>query len=355
MKTCAIIDLFSAHDHIIPSHIDYLQRLGYRVTVFSPTTDFRQVTHLLPALSYDLVQIHHNKYERSGIRSAVERYLGRYRSLEMLREFDLVVINTFRMELPVINAISATCLNVLAVLHMPWHNMKHKRFRFFSSRGHRGLVLSKNLSTMYGLPWLAPLTYAEDLDEHTICNERRTLCVPGTVRFTGRTYLALVRAVKALKTRGRRGFVVKILGRHMGRDGLTLKTAIDEAGVGDYFTFLPDTSHDRFLTEVFSSDCVLPLIDSTEDSMGASHYHDVITSSIPLAVGLGCPILTEQRLADAYEIGSASFTHVSRGLESGIVRALDVSPADLLAKRRASLHIRSRFFEASLNNLREIV
>ncbi len=352
MKTCAIVDLFSAHDHIIPSHIEYLKKLGYQVTVFSPTPDFRSVTELLPGLEYDVVKLDADRYQGSKIQRLKSQIFGQFPLAEMLCDFDVVLLNTFRTELPVTSAISQRCSNVLAVMHTPRHGLRQRRYRGFLLDGHQGLVLSRAMGQEFDLTWLCPLTYAESrLLQNQPAEAEKVFCVPGTVRFTGRTYGALVRSVSNLKQQGIDNFVVKIVGRRDRKDWINFAKSIRKAGVERYFNFVSDVTHHRFLQEVQNSDFVLPLIDRTEDERSARHYASMITSSVFLAIGMGKNIVCEREFAVSYQLNDPAITHSGGRLEDGLLAALGESKASLGDRQRQLDLLREHLVSASTNNL----
>ena len=355
MKTCAILDLFSVHDHVIPSHIKYLTELGYKVTVYSPTQGFQEVSALLPSLEYDVITLDASKYQGRNKNHFRERYLKGFDSLDSLRDFDLVLLNTFRTELPVTNHISSKVTNALAVLHTPKHGLKQSRYKHFVANGHRALVLSRAMGEAFNLPWVVPLTYADDQFLEYENNASNTVfCVPGTVRFTGRTYSALVRSVQKLKQQGKENFIVKVVGRHDKKDGEIFLKEIHSAGVSGFFQFLTDTTHEQFVREIIDSDFVMPLIDKYEEKVGARHYSDMITSSVFLALGLEKVMVCESELASAYEFSDSAFVHKGGQLEVGMLTALEASSQDVRLRQEKMSVLRRNFYLDSIENLGRI-
>ncbi len=356
MKTCAILDLFSAHDHVIPSHISYLKDLGYKVTVYSPSQSFRNVSVLQPSLEYDVISFDASRYQGRNKNHFKERYLHRFQSLDSLREYDLVLLNTFRTELPVTSSLSRKLKDVLAVLHTPKHGLVQTRYRDFVHNGHQALVLSSAMGEAFDLPWVAPLNYAEDQYLRYQPDDLvRVFCVPGTVRFTGRTYSALVRTAQLLKQRGKDNFLIKIVGRHDKKDGVTLVKEIQRAGVEKFFHFVSDVTHELFLQEIINSDFVLPLIDKYEEKRAARHYFDMITSSVFLAIGLKKVMVCESELATAYQLDDTAIVHKGGRLEDGMLAALETSSRDILLRQERLDTLRRELYLASLDNLGDII
>lgn len=356
MKTCAIVDFFSVHDHIIPSHIGYLQQLGYHVTVFSPTPNFREVTKLLPNLSYDVVEIDPTQYQGGRIRQLRDRLRNHFPLADTLCGFDLVLLNTFRTELQITSVIAQRCPKVLAIMHTPHGGLLQPRYRVFESAGHQALVLSSAMGKAFDLPWFCALTYADEgLVRPDLSNTKLVFCVPGTVRFTGRTYRALVDSVKKLNAQGIDGFLIKIVGRIDKKDGLDFLQAIKNANVGQYFSFVSDVSHERFLLEVASSDFVLPLIDKFEEKRGDRHYNRMITSSVFLAIGMGKKLVCEKEFADTYRLGEAAITHSGQCLEAGLIAAITASEGTLRELEEQVKDLRSNLLSTSAQNLDQAI
>lgn len=355
MKTCAILDLFSAHDHLIPSPIKYLNDLGYYVTVFTPSKNFRDVTKLLPNLKYDVVRIDPHKFKGIYYKHLYERYINKYKTISSLQNYDLLFINTFRTELPVMSVISQQYKNVLAIFHTPKTCILERRYSEFEKFGHQALVYSSEIGKKYNLPWLSPLTYADEEFINSIDNNTIIFCVPGTVRFTGRAYMALVRSVQMLIKSGERNFMVKILGRLHKKDGPKFIKEIKKANVEKYFSIMSGVSHEKFFHEVINSDFVLPIIDKYEEKIGEWHYFDMATSSIFLALGLNKIMICEKELSDAYQLCDAAITHSGGKLEDGMRIAMNTSTEERLQLQKKTEIIKKKMYSDSLENLRHVV
>ena len=352
MKTCALIDFFSAHDHVIPSHIQYLNELGYKVTVFSPNPEFREVASLLPTLQFEFLQFDADRYQVRSLAYFQEKFIDKFSSIDLFSEFDLVVLNTFRTELDVMRALSKRCDRIIAFLHTPRGGMVQKRYNDFCAKGHRGIVLGRNMGEEFSLPWVSPLLYAQnELFAAHEYSSKRTFCVPGTVRFSGRNYRALVRAASNLASSGFENFEFKIVGRHDKKDGPAFIKMIEDEGVQRFFTFVQSVSHENFLRTVADVDFVLPLIDRAEEKRSARHYTDMITSSIYLAIGLNKPMVCETDLATRYDIQETSILHSGGRIEEGLEKALKTSQCNYFSFVEQQILLRESLYATSLDNL----
>jgi len=356
MKSCAIVDLFSSHDHLIPSIIHYLQALGYQVDVYSTTPQFKQVSQLLPALEYDVHLFSPPQYGKGNLRYCRDRWLLDFRPLQFLREYDLVFLNTFRTELALTSALTNLCTRVLTISHTPQHALKKPRFKKFIQRGHQAFVYSEAIGLKYRLPWMTPLTYADfDCFSKKTLGEPKVFCVSGTIRFSGRNYLALVRAVAELKQAGETNFKVKILGRHSPDDSPKFLQAIQDLDVGEFFEFVENTSHPEYLQELHAVDFVLPLIDRFEEQLSARHYEDVATSAIFMALGLAKATIVERELAQAYRIEGACLEHTGGRLAEGMLTAMHATAEEITAIEEAAAARSLKIQKASLENLENVI
>ncbi|MCA9229308.1 MAG: hypothetical protein KDA57_01545 [Planctomycetales bacterium] len=356
MKSCAIVEMISGHDHVIPSMIYYFQSLGYQVEVHSTTPNFKEVSQLLPDLEYEVHEFLPPEYGKGDFAYFADRWFRGYRSLQFLRNYDLVYLNTFRVELALTSAISQLCRRVLTVLHIPESGLRKRRLKSFLKQGHQAMVLSEAIGAKYQLPWVSPLTYAEfstpiEREE----GQPRVFCVSGTLRFTGRNYLALVRAVAELVESGDTNFRVKILGRHATADSARFQQAIQERGVRDYFEFVENSSHEQYFKELQAVDFVLPLIDRFEEQVSERHYHDVITSAIFVALGLAKASVVERELARAYRIEGACIEHEGGKLSEGMRAAIRCSSEQIATLEQAAAARCLSIQQTSIENLRATI
>ncbi len=81
MKQCAIVDFFSAHDHLIPSAIQMYSDLGYEVTVFSPSDNFSSVSELFPSLKYAHIKTSKKINNAKGRKYIFSNFWDWFRSL----------------------------------------------------------------------------------------------------------------------------------------------------------------------------------------------------------------------------------------------------------------------------------
>ena len=356
MKSCAIIETFSGHDHVIPSAIHYLQKLGYRVDVYSTTPQFKEVSKLLPNLEYDALNFSPPQYGKGNLAYYRDRFFRGFQSLQFLQKYDLVFLNTFREELAITSAISRTCRNVLAVSHTPGHLLEKRRLRSFLRHGHQVFVLSEAMGARFQLPWVSPLTYAEFNEPRRRDNGKPCVfCVSGTVRFTGRNYKSLARTVAELKKSGETAFRIKILGRHETADCAKFREAIQQQKVEGFFDFVENKSHEDYFRELYASDFLLPLIDRYEEPISDRHYEQVITSSIFLALGINVPMVVERELAQAYRIEGACFEHQGGKLVEGMLAAMHSAPETVMSFKQAAAERCHSMQAASLESLKAII
>ena len=362
-KRCAVVDFFHAHDHLMPSIIEYLNILGFEVEVLTTSPNFEELMNLVSGVEARVSILPKNKFRKRTLSKFIEERFGGYRLLDQLKDFDLVFLNTFRADLRATYKAIDAAQNIVGVMHTPIlidsQNVGHMRDTIdaFLGEGGKFFVLGENVADKYGLPYIDPLTYVSpdrrsENGNRKCQDEPMVFCVPGTVKFRGRNYMALADAVSKLSRNGIKGkLLIKILGRQSRRDGMKLRSAIRSLDLEEYFSFVQNSSHAAFYAHVTTSDYILPLLDRGEEDVSAIHYSDMATSSIYLAMGLGVPMVAERDLSRLYRIEDFCIAHESKQLEAGLRRALEVGPEgrhDLVRRQETAVQRRKN---VSIQNL----
>jgi hypothetical protein len=344
----AVVEFNYYHDEILPTIVHALNALGIDPDVYVPARAARKDAFALTSgLRYRVRLVD----GRSRLRDMVRRIRG---TPARHRRYDLLVMNSIEPD-DVLQAASRIDLPTLAVVHNADRLVDDGPYAaYFADRRHRPIYLGRHVARpQVGAGdhrWLAPV-FLGDVPPGAVREDARTiLCVQGNVEYTRRDYGALVEAVIPLAAE-RSDFVIRVVGRSDTADGRDLRARVEERGVADRFTFSRGViSHRRYLTDIGTSDFIMPLLDGRQPAH-APYLESKITSSISMSVGLRVIPIAEAQLASLYGVESVAVTYEHGGLPAAIRTALDL-PAAVRSERIARLEsLRSTALTASVANI----
>jgi hypothetical protein len=112
--------------------------------------------------------------------------------------------------------------------------------------------------------------------------------------------------------------------------------------------------HPGFYRLVAGSDFMLPLLDGSADHF--RRYFDAkLASSIPLAVGLGVPLVLHRGLAAAYGVAACGVGYDDGGLVAAMHAAIASTEAERAGWKSAIDTTRTEILDASRANLRRAI
>jgi hypothetical protein len=341
----AVVEFNFYHDEILPSVVYALNQLGVTPDVYIPARAARKDAFARsPSLRYRTLLID-SPHLLARLRGTPARY-GRY---------DVLIMNSIE-PLGILESASRIDLPTVAIVHNAGLLQADGPYRrFFDSHAREPLFLGRHVARSFGPElagsWLTPFYLTDDHSfVDTLADGRQRLCVQGNVQFARRDYGSLADAVVTLAAE-RSDFVVRIVGRSTWRDGLEFRATVADRGVAKHFVFnAGEISHEEYLTQVATSDFVLPLIDHRVAGL-APYYSVKITSSMSMAIGLDVIPIAEQTLAQLYGVEDAAVTFESGGLPEAIRVALDTEASVRTARRDRLARIRADALASSVENI----
>jgi hypothetical protein len=337
---CALIEFNYYHDHILPTFVYLLNRLGIRPDVYLPSRALRNDAFVFArGLSYRPLRI-----DRWGhIRGTPSRFA----------QYDFVVGNS--IEPPsVLDRMARITLPTVAVLHNAELIETPRYARYFRERRRVPLVLAQHIasSVRWNRPaeWIAPVFVGEP-DPSGQRDHRTRFCVPGNIEFERRNYAALLDAVSALSVE-RSDFVVSCLGRSSYPDGAAFRAQISGLGLDRFFDFSEgEIPYKRLFSDAAGSDFLLPLLDKASDTYD-SYFHTKLSSSVALAFAVAVVPIVHAAFARLYGLGSEPAILYDDGeLLGAMRRALDERPGAHRHRREALVARRTSLLAQSVDNL----
>jgi hypothetical protein len=339
-----VIEYNAYHEETLPTFVWLLNELGIEPDVY-------MVRHSRRRGPFDLT---------TGLRFRPRRVekIDAYRGLPFrLRRYQLVIVSSME---PATNAQRAARIRApsLGVMHNTELLSVESVYRsFFEGPKRLPLVLGRHIAghvARTGPPvrWISHVYFGPS--RHDRAAGPTTFAVSGNVEFSRRNYDSLLDAAGELQAEGT-PIRIRIVGRSSGPDGLTLRAEIERRGLSSPFELSPsEISHPEFFGLVAGSDFVLPLLDHSADRM-RPYFETKLASSVPVAIGLGVPLVIHRDLATAYGVEACGVGYDDGGLTAAMRTAIASSQADREAWQAAVQTTRSELLAASLTNLREAI
>ncbi|MBI2781909.1 MAG: hypothetical protein HYX55_08965 [Chloroflexi bacterium] len=341
---CALIEYNGYHEETLPTFVRLLNELGIQPDVYmSRRSSRRQPFGQNSELRF-----------RSLWAPGIDWFGGfAFRA----RRYELVIVNSLEPPRTVMR-VAGIRTPLLGVMHNADLLGSEELYRsFFASPNRLPLVLGRHIAKHAAVAG-APLRWVADVYVGRPAPKRAdgptTFAVSGKVDFARRNYVALLDAVGALVAEGV-PVRIRIVGRATGRDGLALRTEIERRGLASVFELSPgEITHPEYLQLVAGSDFVLLLLDHTAEHM-RRYFETKLTASIPLAIGLGVPLVLHRDLAAAYGVEGGGVRYDDGGLAAAMRTAIGSTPSERGAWRAALETKRSELLAESLVNLREAI
>jgi hypothetical protein len=342
----AVVELNYYHDETLPTVVYALNQLGFDADVYLPARAARKNAFgLTTGLRYERLLTD----SRSRLGRAKRRIRG---TPARTRRYDALVMNSIE---PIDRLEFASRINLptIAIVHNADLLRNDRYVDFFSTGSRLPLFLGRHVANAaggdHGDAWLAPV-YLGDVAAATPPREITVFCVQGNVEFGRRDYAGLVDAAITLATE-RSDFAIRMVGRSGTRDGEAFRATIRAAGVAELFQFGDgEISYSDYLTDVATSDWVLPLLDPSVPGL-ASYFSVKITSSMSMAIGLGVPAVAESLLADHYGVSHAAVTYPAGGLLGGMRAALAMPAQTRALLSRNLADVRAELLATSVRNV----
>jgi hypothetical protein len=340
----AVIEYNGYHEETLPTFVWLLNELGIEPDVY-------MVRHSRRRGPFDLT---------SGLRFRPRRVemIDAYRGLPFrLRRYQLVIVSSME---PATNVQQAEGLRapLLGVMHNTELLSVESVYRsFFEGPKRLPLVLGRYIAghvAQAGPPvrWISHVYFGPSRQDRAA--GPTTFAVSGNVEFSRRNYDSLLDAVGELVADGV-PIRIRIVGRSSTPDGLTLRTEIERRSLSSAFELSPsEISHPEFFQLVAGSDFVLPLLDHSADRL-RPYFESKLASSVPIAIGLGVPLVIHRDLAAAFGVEACGVHYDDGGLTAAMRTAIASSHADREGWRTAAQATRSELLAASLANLREAI
>lgn len=340
---CALIEYNHYHEETLPTLVRLLNTLGIEPDVYmTRRARRRQVFALASELRFRLRRV-----ER------IDRLLGLpFR----LHHYELLIVNSLE-PLANLTRISGSKTPLLGIVHNTELLSTEAAYRSFFSRPERGLlVLGRHIANHLargGEPvrWISQVYFGQPPPRRP--DGPTTFAVSGNVEFTRRNYDSLLDAASEL-AQGGTPIRVRIVGRSTTRDGQTLRGEIKRRDLASFELCRGEIPHLEYFQLVAGSDFALPLVDRTADRM-RPYFKTKLASAIPLAIGLGVPLVIHRELADAYGVEACGVVYEDGGLPEAMRTAIASSERERAGWQEALEATRADLFGASLANLREAI
>jgi glycosyltransferase involved in cell wall biosynthesis len=341
---CAVIEFNGYHEEVLPTFVHLLNALDIQPDVYMVRySRGRRPFDTAPALRFR--------------RRQVER-MDRWWGLPFrLRRYDLLIVNSVEPA-RILERLARVRTPILGVMHNTQLLDAEATYRAFFARPRRlPLVLWRRMADRLArdgraIGWISHVYFGEP--EPIRADGATTFAVSGDVEFHRRNYDALLAAAAELVAEDV-PFRVRIIGRSNEADGQELRRQIDARGLAEVFEFSPgEIPHPVFFGLVAGSDFVLPLIDPGAERLRA-YFEAKLSSSIPLAIGLGVPLVMHRDLAASYGIESCGVLH-GDGELAGAMREAISSIAESRVRWRSEVGAaRQALLAASRENLRAAI
>lgn len=343
MRT-AVIEYNAYHEETLPTFVWLLNQLGIEPDVY-------MVRHSRRRGPFDLT---------TGLRFRPRRVekIDAYHGFPFrLRRYQLVIVNSME---PATNVQHAAGIKtpLVGVMHNTELMSTEPVYRsFFKGPKRLPLVLGRHIARHVAragrpLDWISHVYFGPSRQDRAA--GPATFAVSGNVDFSRRNYESLLDAVGELVADGV-PLRIRIVGRSATPGGMTLRTEIERRGLSSAFELSPsEISHPEFFALVGGSDFVLPLLDHSVDRL-RPYFETKLASSVPLAIGLGVPLVMHRDLAAAYGVAACGVRYDDGGLAAAMRTAIASSQADREDWRAAVQATRSELLTASLANLRAAI
>jgi hypothetical protein len=339
---CALVEFTLSHGHTLATFVDLLHKLGIGVDAYLRTDVARHDPFLLcPGLEPSI-----HLLEAVTTRSRLK--------LRNFGDYDFVLVNSVEPG-SVLTRLASVRVPVLGVVHNAVVLAEDPDYRaFFSDSRRRPIVLARHVADYLGgesrIGWIAPVVYGVQAATRAAVSWNR-LFVDGRIDFRRRNYWALLDAVEELAHSVTEKFEVDLTGGARDLDGTRLRREVRDRGLSMYFLTEPEPFHFRsYLSRMSSAGYVLPLVD-TSSPLFRPYFEDKISSSVPLAIGIGAVPVLHVRLAELYGLEAAAITYRDGQLAGAIREALAWSGDTRIGATRELAAQRDALLAASLDNL----
>jgi hypothetical protein len=277
------------------------------------------------------------------------------------RRYEFIVLNSTEPE-TVLESVQKLDLPVVGTVHNADLLNTPPFSAFFDVPRRAPVMLAEHIWKAYGNgrgTWIFPAVLAPpDLRQRGF--EARRFCVQGNVEFSRRNYDALIDAVDLLRTDGCAGLTISVIGRNHISDGKTLKKKIKARALEKLFEFsrrpfyFRDIPFESYYQGILRCQFVLPLVDHSREAY-APYFSKKLTSSLPVAVGLGRVPVLHRDLAALYGILDASVHYLDGGLAEAMRTALALSHEGEELMRRKLEAARELALQRSRSNLKDLL
>jgi hypothetical protein len=339
---CALVEFNAYHDEVLPTFVWLLNRLDVTPDVYLVERAARR----RPFAGYEGL-----RYRARSVEGIHRRRGIAFR----LRRHDLAIVNSLEPPKRLQRA-ARLGLPILGVVHNTHLLVDDPAYRsFFTVPGRRPLVLGQHIAERVAGPigapwWISHVVFPAQRRASHLPGRHTVFAVSGNVEFRRRNYDALLDAAAVLAAE-HAPFRVRIVGRSTYPDGRAFRAAVEARGLADKFEFSPgEIDNPEFTRRVAESDFSLPLLDTTRDAF-RPYFETKLTASVPLAIGLGVPLVANAAVVRAYRIEGTGPAYDDGGLAQAMRHAIASTSEERTRWRVALERKRERILESSLVNL----
>jgi len=339
---CALVEFTLSHGHTLATFVDLLNKLGIEVDAYLRTDVAGHEPFVLcPGLEASV-----HLLESITTRTRVK--------LRNFGDYDFVLVNSVEPG-SVLTRLASVRVPLLAVVHNAVLLAEDPDYRtFFSDSRRRPIVLARHVADYLGgesrARWIAPVVCGVHPPSRATVSWSR-LFIDGRIDFRRRNYWALIDAVEELARSGAEKFEVDLTGAARELDGTRLQKEIRDRGLSTYFRIARESFHFRsYLARASSAGYILPLVDTTSP-LFQPYFEDKISSSVPLAIGVGVVPVLHARLAELYGLEAAAVTYRDGQLVRALQEALAWSGEAKSEATRQLTALRDALLAESLENL----